>query len=155
MKLSSSEEYGLRCLLQLARRAGQGPVGVRTVAEAEGLSEDWVAKLLGTLRRGGLVQSTRGAQGGYQLTRAPHEITVWDAMQILGGRIFDDAFCASHTGTAEICSHTGDCSLQPLWSWLDHALEQSLSKVTLSDCLAGPTLTTGLSIGTGAALEAP
>ncbi|TNE88989.1 MAG: Rrf2 family transcriptional regulator [Deltaproteobacteria bacterium] len=154
MKLTSTEEYGLRCLLQLARRHGQGPVGIRVVAESEGISEDYVAKLLRILRRGGLLESTRGAQGGYELVRAPHEITVWDAMAVLGGRIFDAGFCESHTGAGESCAHTSACSLKPLWSWLDHALEQSLSQVTLADCLAGPTLTTGLSLGRTPPMEA-
>lgn len=147
MKLTSTEEYGLRCLLQLARHHGRGPVGIRVVAEREGLSEDYVAKLLRILRKGGLLESTRGAHGGYQLVRPPHEITVWDAMSVLGGRVFDDQFCESHTGAGDSCAHTSACSLRPLWSWLDHALEQSLSQVTLADCLAGPTLTTGLSLG--------
>lgn len=154
MKLTSTEEYGLRCLLQIARHHGQGPVGIRSVAAAEGISEDYVAKLLRILRRGELLTSTRGANGGYELKRAPHELTVWDAISVLGGRIFDETFCESHTGAGDSCAHSSACSLKPLWSWLDHALEQALSQVTLADCLAGPTMTTGLSLGSATPLEA-
>lgn len=146
MKLTSTEEYGLRCLLQLARHQGAGPIGIPVVAAAEGISEDYVGKLLRILRQRGLVNSTRGASGGYQLARAPHEITVWDAMFALGGRIYDPNFCDSHTGAQDSCTHTTACSLRPLWSWLDDALEKALSQVTLADCLASPTLATGLSL---------
>lgn len=146
MKLTSTEEYGLRCLLQLARHDGAGPIGIPIVAAAEGISEDYVGKLLRILRQHELVRSTRGANGGYELMLRPHEISVWDAMLALGGRIYEPGFCESHKGAQETCTHTTSCTLRPLWSWLDDALEKALSQVTLADCLAGPTLATGLSL---------
>ena len=142
MKLTSTEEYGLRCLLQLARRAGSGPVPVSTIAAAEGISDDNAAKLLRMLRKGHLVVSTRGANGGYELARPADAITVWDALTVLGGRVYEgDAFCTALSGAQEVCTHTSACSLRPLWQWVDDALEAALSRVTLSDCLSSAAMT--------------
>ena len=93
MHLSSQEEYGLRCLLQLARHDGDEPMPIQEIAELEGLTPEYVAKLMRVLRKGGLVTSTRGAAGGYRLDRPADEITLWDAVEILGGPLFPESFC--------------------------------------------------------------
>ena len=85
MQLLAQEEYGLRCLLQVAQQRGSDPLSIQAVAEAEGLSPEYAAKLMRALRQAGLVQSTRGAAGGYRLSRPPASITVWDVIQALGG----------------------------------------------------------------------
>ena len=71
MKVTAQEEYGLRCILQLARHHGGEPLLSRTIAEREGISIDYVRKLLMCLRRGELVESVRGLRGGYVLTQSP------------------------------------------------------------------------------------
>ena len=70
MHLSAQEEYGLRCLVQLARHVGEEPMRIQEIARAEGLSSEYVAKLMRILRNGNLVDSTRGASGGYRLPQA-------------------------------------------------------------------------------------
>lgn len=143
MKLSSQEEYGLRCLLQVARQQGAGPVSIRSVAEAEGLSVEYTAKLLRVLRQGGLVDSTRGATGGYELVRPPVEITVWQAIEALDTPLYSDEFCASHTGQRTSCVHgaTGGastaCSIRVLWQWVDTSLRRTLERITLADLARG------------------
>ena len=79
MKLSDQEEYGLRCLLQMARRAGES-VTIAELARLEGLSAPNAAKILRVLRRGGLVRSTRGQSGGYLLARPAGEINLGEAL---------------------------------------------------------------------------
>lgn len=133
MHLSAQEEYGLRCLVQVARRGNAGPVGIAEVADAEGLSADYVAKLLRVLRQGGLLTSTRGAAGGYALARAAHDITVWHAIEILGGPLFSESLCESHAGQKADCVHTGDCSMRSMWSWLGDAVRGALSGISLAD----------------------
>ncbi len=91
MHPSAQQEYGLRCLLRVAERAEEAPVSVAAVAEAEGISPEYAARLMGPLRRAGLVTSTRGAAGGYRLGRPAGEISVWDALQALGRSFFADA----------------------------------------------------------------
>ena len=92
MHLSAQEEYGLRCLARLARHEGADPVRIQDIAEAEGLSPEYVAKLMRILRNGGIVTSTRGAAGGYHLRRPAAEITLWEAIEVLGGPFFHDSF---------------------------------------------------------------
>ena len=136
MHLTAKEEYGLRCLVQVARRAEQGSVPTHEIAEAEGLSREYTAKLLRSLREGGLLRSTRGAQGGYELARRPEAISVWETLDVLGGPFFPEGFCESHAGMLRDCTHTPDCSIRALWRWLDHALRSALGSMTLSH-LAG------------------
>ena len=73
MRLSAQEEYGLRCLLQVAKSATAGPIAINEIATREGISPEYAAKLMRALRRAGLVISTRGAAGGYHLARDPRE----------------------------------------------------------------------------------
>ncbi len=75
MKLSSQEEYGLRCLLRIGARGDGGTLTIPEISRAEGISPEYVAKLMRILRRGGLVTSARGAAGGYTLSRPADQIT--------------------------------------------------------------------------------
>ena len=132
MQLLAQEEYGLRCLLELARH-GASARTIHEIAAAEGLSPDYAAKLLRELRRGGLVASTRGAAGGYRLARAAEAITAWDAIGVLGGALFPDRFCECHPGRAERCVRSQDCALRAIWRAADEAVRSVLSRVTLAD----------------------
>ncbi len=77
MHILAIEEYGLRCLLQVAFHPGPGPMTAPEIARAEGLGPEYVAKIMRTLRMRGLVVSTRGAAGGYRLARPADQIGVW------------------------------------------------------------------------------
>jgi Rrf2 family protein len=81
MRVTTWAEYGLIVSVNLARRAGQGPVAARELAEQERLPHDYVEQILLRLRRAGLVDSVRGAKGGYHLAREPHVITVKDVIE--------------------------------------------------------------------------
>jgi Rrf2 family protein len=137
MKLSSQEEYGLRCLLQVARLEQGSPVPISDVAQREGLSTDYVAKLMRILRQHELVVSVRGPQGGYKLARSPEDITVHDAVVALDGPLFDGEFCEAHSGKQVSCVHSTRCSLRGLWRWVGSALEQALAGITLADLMRG------------------
>jgi Rrf2 family transcriptional regulator, cysteine metabolism repressor len=135
MQLLASEEYGLRCLLRVCRReAGTGaPVAISAIACDEGLSPEYTAKLMRELRLGGLVESVRGADGGYRLARPAEEISVWSALQVLGGAFFSEGFCACHGGQAQRCVRSSDCSLRALWRAVQQALCDALEGVSLAD----------------------
>ncbi len=135
MQLLAQEEYGLRCLLELARH-GELARTIHEVAAAEGLSPDYAAKLLRELRRGGLVASTRGAAGGYRLARDANAITAWDAIAVLGGALFPVGFCECHPGRAERCVRSQDCALRAIWRAADAAVRGVLSRVTLADLIS-------------------
>jgi Rrf2 family protein len=141
MHLSSQEEYGLRCLIQLARHEGRAPMRIQEIARAEGLSAEYVAKLMRILRNGGLVASTRGAGGGYRLGRAPGTMTLWDAIQVLGGPFFPDSFCDSHPGSLRDCVHSPSCSIRGVWRSLNGLLRVALSGITIEDLTRGERYT--------------
>jgi Rrf2 family protein len=135
MKLSSQEEYGLRCLLRIARQSETGSLTIPEISQAEGISTSYVAKLMRVLRRGGFVKSARGQAGGYTLARPPQEVVVGEAMAFLGGRFYEPGFCEDHTGTERVCTHSVDCSIRSLWRTVQLVLDQVLSKTTLKDLL--------------------
>ncbi len=136
MKLSAQEEYGLRCLLQLARHGPDRSLSIAEIGDAEGISTPNVAKLLRILRQGGFVASERGQHGGYTLALPPEEIVVGEVLLILGGRLYEPGFCQTHSGSEEACtrSSTG-CSVRSLWDELQQAVDQVLTRTTLQDLL--------------------
>jgi Rrf2 family protein len=130
MKLTAQEEYGLRCLVQLAS-APEATGTIHEIARREGLTPAYVAKLLGVLRRAGLVSATRGHKGGYALARPAAAIDLSEAIIALGGRLYSKQFCPTHSGGGGRCAHDGNCSIRPVLVGLDRLVHDALSKVTL------------------------
>jgi Rrf2 family protein len=135
MKVSAQEEYGLRCLLRLGAQGDRGSLTIPEISRAEGISPEYVAKLMRILRRGGLVTSSRGATGGYSLSRPAGQISAGEALTVLGGRLFESDFCERHAGAETLCTHSIDCSIRSLWQALQTAVDQVLAKTTLKDLL--------------------
>jgi Rrf2 family protein len=131
MKFSSQEEYGLRCLVQLAR--SEESLTLNQLGEREGLSVPHVAKMMRLLRRGGLVKSTRGQAGGYTLARPAEKIAVGQVLAVLGGRLFDSHFCERHAGVEDSCTHLGDCSIRPVLRQVQDVVDRVLGTLTLKD----------------------
>ncbi len=136
MKLSAQEEYGLRCLLQLARRGERESLTIPQIGQAEGLSVPNVAKLMRQLRLAGYVHSARGQAGGYKLARPARQIIVGDVLDSLGGQVFGPGFCDRHAGKESICTHSSDCSIRSLWRAMQESLTGILSKTTLQDLVS-------------------
>ena len=138
MKITSQEEYGVRCLLRLAR-AGRGrSLTIPEIAADEGLSVPYAAKLLAVLRQAGLIDSVRGRAGGYRLAAAPEEIRLGSVLMALGEPLFDEpTFCGRHPGTETDgkCVHLGACTLRELWQTLEQWVRQALDRLTLADLL--------------------
>ena len=135
MKLSSQEEYGLRCLLRVGREGTTGSVSISELSRAEGISEPNAAKMMRVLREGGFVTSTRGQSGGYALSRPTGEINVGEVLAVLGGRLYEPSFCDTHGGLGRLCTHLPDCSIRSVWRMLQNAVDQVLGKITLKDLL--------------------
>jgi Rrf2 family protein len=133
MKFSSTEEYGLRCMLQMARKGFPGQTTILELAQKEGLTPAYVAKIMGVLRREGLVQSLRGQSGGYRLARTPRDINVQEVLEALGGKFFTPEEYCSTPGDRGACIHSLDCTLRSLWTGLSAAMEAYLSRCRLSD----------------------
>ena len=135
MKLSSQEEYGLRCLVQLARVGEGASLTIADMSEREGISAPNVAKIMRILRRASLVKSTRGKAGGYTLARPAGELRAKDALSALGGRLFDTGFCDRHAGVESHCLNTRDCSIRPVLRGLQQAVDHVLGELTLASLL--------------------
>jgi Rrf2 family protein len=133
MKITAQEEYGLRCALQLARH--QGSLTIPEIAEEEGLSTAYVAKLLNLLRQGGVVTSLRGRSGGYTLDGGIGEISVAQVLTALGSQPWQATHCERHPGGMEVCVHASGCAIRSLWGILDSVVEELLRNVSLADLL--------------------
>ena len=134
MRITTLAEYGVICALHLARRASQEPVTGRDIAARERLPVDYVEQILLRLRRAGLVQSTRGARGGYALARSPEDISVRDVIAASELTTFD-LHCVSHPVEEERCSASHACSIRPVWVLLQQRIDDVLASVRLSDLL--------------------
>src|SRR5690349_1252202 len=136
MKFSSQEEYGLRCLLRVAKDSGDKGLTIPEISKSEGITTHNTAKILRVLRLGGFLESSRGQIGGYTLSRPPDEILVSDVLDVLGGKLFDEEFCKDHKGAVNICTHSIDCSIRSLWQMLQSAVDGVLNKLTIKDLLS-------------------
>lgn len=135
MKISAQEEYGLRCLLQLARAGADGEsLTLSQIARREGISVANAGKLLWILTKAGLVQSQRGIKGGYRLAMPAREIRLNRVIRVLEGERAD-SHCKSYTGILDACVHTGDCGIRPVIVELHQIVDNALSEITLSQLL--------------------
>ena len=129
MRLSTRMRYGTRGLLELALHFDQGPLSLAEIAERENISAKYLESLLGLLRSGGLVHSLRGAQGGYELSRPPREITLREVFKVLEG---PEAFVPC-TDDHAACTRWPDCVTQQVWARMYAAAMQVLKETTLAD----------------------
>ena len=131
MKISAQEEYGLRCLLQLAYLPEGESLTLGQIAEREGISVANAGKLLWLLSKAGLVSSVRGNRGGYRLARPASEVRLSEVIKVLDGDLVEE-HCKSYTGVLDVCVHTGDCGIRPVIVGLHEIVQQALSEITLA-----------------------
>ena len=131
MKISAQEEYGLRCLVQLANLPGGESLTLPQIAELEGISTANAGKLMWLLNKAGFVQSTRGTKGGYLLARPASEIRLNEIIKVLDADVVDK-HCDSYTGVLDSCVHKGDCGIRPVIVGLHEIVENALSQITLA-----------------------
>ena len=135
MKLSAQEEYGLRCLLQLARAEKSGEsLTLSQIADQEGISSANAGKLLWILAKAGFVISTRGTKGGYALARPAKDIRLNQVIRVLEGEP-TESHCKSYAGVLDACIHTGDCGIRPVIIELHQIVDNALAEITLSQLL--------------------
>ena len=135
MKISAQEEYGLRCLLQLARADGEGEsLTLGQLARLEGISVANTGKLMWILNKAGLVQSQRGIKGGYRLSRPAADIRLNEVISVLDDESVE-THCKSYAGVLDSCVHTGDCGIRPVIVELHQIVDQALGEITLSQLL--------------------
>jgi len=130
MKVSAKEQHGLRAMVELAARYGEGPVPLGEVADAQGISRAYLEQIVPALREAGLVQSTRGAHGGYQLVRAPESITVGQVLEALDGELLP-VRCVSESAAG--CDRSPMCAARMVWTKVHARVSETLNEMTLAD----------------------
>jgi Rrf2 family protein len=134
VRITTWAEYGVICALHLAKRATDGPVAGRELAEREQLPTDYVEQILLRLRRAGIVTATRGAKGGYALAKPARDITLRDVIAAAELETFE-LHCVSHPVDEHRCSDAQNCSIRPVWVMLQGKINDVLDSVALSDLL--------------------
>ena len=137
MIFTTKAEYGVRLLVELGRHHGERPVSLKAIAEAEGLPLAYLERIVALLRKAALVESTRGAHGGYRLARDPATIHMDEAVLALEGSIAPmECFTAAPPGKVA-CSHHGEesatCSTKLLWMRVQMGIVSALQGTTLAE----------------------
>ena len=136
MKISTKGRYSVTALYELAQRYGEGPVSLKCVAQGQGLSENYLEQLMVPLRRAGIVQSIRGAQGGYMLAKSPAEITIGSIITTVEGPIAVVDCLLAEAGAAEqMCDKACACVTRGLWEKVCDSISQVLESITLQTLL--------------------
>jgi len=135
MRLTAKSEYGLLALIDLACRFGGGPVSAREVAERQGIPTKFLEQLFVGLRKADLVAASRGAHGGFSLTRSPNEIRVLDVVEALEGPL-RPTVCQSSEGG---CAKSSACAASHVWERATMALRDVFAATTLADLASEQT----------------
>ena len=130
LKFSLGTEYGLRALMELAARRDSGPVSAREIARTQSIPMRFLEHQLAALHRAGLIESQRGASGGYSLARIPDQIRIADAIEALEGPLAP-MFCLQPHN--DECAQTHQCGLQELWVRVESSVRDVLERTTLAD----------------------
>lgn len=134
LKIGSSVEYGMRLMVRLASEPEGGTLSAERLSALENVPRDYVDQLLHRLRRAALVESRRGAQGGYKLSAAPKDIAVGRIVKAVDEGVFEGV-CLRYAEGTQRCMHTGACGIRPVWEKLGVLVEDFLEHVSLADLL--------------------
>lgn len=132
MMISTRGRYALRMMLDLAEYQGNGYVPLKDVARRQEISKKYLEQIIPILNRAELLQTTRGYQGGYRLTRAPKDYTLGDILRTTEGTL---APVACLEGEQNLCARRADCATLPIWEGLDKVINDYLDSVTLQNVL--------------------
>jgi len=139
MKLSAREQYGLRAMIELGMRHGRGPVSLNEVAEAQGVSLGYLEQIVPALKEADLVRSTRGARGGYELSRSPLDITVGDVVRALQEGYIVPLKCITGSEAQESCEREEICAARDVWKKVHEGIVEVLDATTLADLVEPAT----------------
>lgn len=126
-------------MVQLARRFGTGPASLTEMAADEELPRAYLEQLVTSLRDASLVASTRGARGGYELTRSPEQIRMGEVLRALEGPIAPMVCATDDPEHAVTCDRSSRCTVNVLWVRVRDAVTGALDAMTLADLLPIPT----------------
>ncbi len=138
IKITAMEEYGVRCLVRLARNGAGQPVTCANLSEAERVPPLFAEQILRRFRFGGLVTSVRGPHGGFVLARDPVTITLGEVVRLLDAGLGED-ICNQFNKDGRSCGHLGGCGLRPIWHRISQRVTSALDQTSLAQLLAEET----------------
>ena len=138
---STKGEYGVRLMVQLGRHFGAGPASLAEIAAEEDLPRAYLEQLVVSLREAGLVTSTRGAHGGYELARPPAAISMTEVLRALEGPLAPMLCASEDPEHATVCDRTTRCTVNLLWVRVRDAVAGALDSMSLAD-LVPPRIAT-------------
>jgi Rrf2 family protein len=127
MKLSTKGRYGTRLMVDLALHHGEGPILLKEIAERQEISEKYLWQLISPLKNAGLINSTRGAHGGYNLAKPPAQITLKEIVVTLEGPMC----LVECVDTPSVCSRSDTCVSRDVWHEVSEKILQTLESITL------------------------
>ena len=130
---STKGEYGVRLMVQLGRHVGTGPASLAEIAAEEDLPRAYLEQLVVSLRDAGLVTSTRGAHGGYELARSPETISMAEVLRALEGPIAPMMCASDEPEHLALCDRSARCTVNVLWVRVRDAVAGALDSMTLAD----------------------
>ena len=132
MRFTTKTEYGLVCMIYMAKHAKNGgrPITIKEIAEKEHYPVAYIEKILQALRQANLVISHHGNQGGYSLAKKPSEITLKQVVDVLEGGTFQ-VFCEPDTREEIVCTHFCMCGVKPIWRKTKMLLDKFYDSITL------------------------
>jgi Rrf2 family transcriptional regulator, cysteine metabolism repressor len=141
MIFTTKAEYGVRLLVELGRQGSGQPVSLKAIADAEGLPLAYLERIVALLKKAALVESTRGAHGGYRLTREPEAITMDEVVLALEGAVAPmSCFVDDSEEGRVLCSHVDDhghgCATKLLWTRVQGGVIKALAQTTLAELVA-------------------
>lgn len=134
MKLSTKGRYGLRAVLDLALNGDCEAVALSGIAKRQGISISYLEQLIAKLKKAGIVNSIRGAQGGYILAKKPEEISVGDILRALEGDL-NPVDCAEILGSGSSCSGADLCVTKYVWMRISDSINSTVDTMLLSELL--------------------
>ena len=135
MKLSTKSHYGLLAMVDLAKSHGKGPVSLTEVAASQDISLGYLEQLIAVLKKAGLVESTRGAHGGYELARDPTAVSVGDIVRALDGSMAPVECLAENRTHSEGCDREAACPSRAVWAKMRDKMAEALDSTSLADLI--------------------
>jgi len=130
LKLSTRGRYGLKAMFDLALNYGDGPISLTSIAERQAISVNYLEQLISPLKKAMLVESVRGAQGGYMLAKNPDLITVGVILTTLEGPLAPTD-CVVVDGDDEMCDHSSYCVTKVIYEKIYESISNVVNSITL------------------------
>lgn len=133
MKISTRGRYGVAAMYDLAMNYGQGPISLKSIAQRQRISENYLEQLVSTLRKAGYVKSIRGAQGGYTLSKDPTQISVGDILRVMEGPIALVDCLLEHSNDHDCCERAEICVTRDVWAKVCDSISLVIDSISLAD----------------------